>query len=422
MVRPSSVVVVLASLLAGSASAQQPATPPAPPVVTAGAGGFEIRSSDSAFRLRLRGYVHGDFRSYPADGEGRATDAFLLRRVRPIVDATFYRIFDVRIMPDFGGGTAVVQDAYLDARFSTTFNLRAGKQKAPVGQERLVSVSDILFVERALPTALVPNRDVGVQAYGDLAPWLSYNLGVFNGVVDGGSGDTDATDSKDVVGRIAVSPFKGTTHGRLQTLLVGLAGSTGREVGTPTSPALAQVRSGGQLVWFRYRTDGTAANTTIADGQRTRVTAFGQYYAGPLGLMAEYVRARQAVRRATSVAGVAQRAWQVTGAWVLTGETATGRAIQPRTVFDPNKGTWGAFEIVARVNRLTIDAAAFPVFASLDQSASRATAAGIGLNWYLNRNLKIAADYERTGFVRGAADGADRPDEHALFTRFQVAF
>jgi phosphate-selective porin OprO/OprP len=208
----------------------------------------------------------------------------------------------------------------------------------------------------------------------------------------------------------------------LQSLAIGLAGSTGREVGTVAAPALAQVRSGGQLVWFRYRADGTAANTTIADGRRTRVTAFGQYYTGPLGLLAEYVRSRQAVRRAASTADVAQRAWQVTGSWVLTGETATGRAVQPRAVFEPAKGTWGAFEVVARVNRLTIDEAAFPAFASLDQTARQATAAAVGLNWYFNRNLKLAADYERTRFARGAPNGADRSAEHALFTRFQIAF
>ena len=109
---------------------------------------------------------------------------------------------------------------------------------------------------------------------------------------------------------------------------------------------------GGQLAWFRYRTDGTAANTTIADGGRSRVTGFGQYYLGQLGLQAEYVRSRQAVRRAAVTDRLAQTSWQATGSWVLTGEAATGRSIQPRKAFDPAKGAWGAFEIVARVNAL----------------------------------------------------------------------
>ncbi len=394
----------------------------AAPVVAAGAGGFEIRSADSAFRVRIRGYLHADSRHYGNDDDARGTDTFIVRRARPILEATFFTIFDFRIMSDFGGGTAVVQDAYVDARFSKHFNLRAGKQKPPLGQERLISATDIQFIERALPTALVPNRDVGVQAYGDLAPWVAYQLGVFNGVIDGGSGDTDATDSKDVVGRLLLSPFKVGRHDRLRSLIIGIGGSRGKEVGTLAAPALAQIRSGGQLVWFRYRTDGTAPNTTFADGSRTRFTTHGQYYLGQLGLQAEYVRSNQAVRRAAAADTIGQQSWQLTGSWVLTGEAATGRIIAPRKAFDLSKGQWGAFEIVARGNALTVDAAAFPVFANLDQAARKATAAGVGLNWYLNRNVKIAADYERTAFDRGAAAGADRPDEHSLFTRFQIAF
>ena len=107
------------------------------PAVAAGAGGFEIRSADSAFRVRIRGYLHADSRYYGDDDDNRGVDTFIVRRARPILEATFFKIFDFRIMSDFGGGTAVVQDAYFDARFSKVFNLRAGKQKPPLGQERL---------------------------------------------------------------------------------------------------------------------------------------------------------------------------------------------------------------------------------------------------------------------------------------------
>jgi phosphate-selective porin OprO/OprP len=394
----------------------------AAPAASAGAGGFDIHSADGAFRVRIRGYVHSDFRKYLNDDAKLGTDAFLMRRVRPLIEATFFRIFDFRILSDFGGGTAVVQDAYLDARFSKYFSVRSGKQKPPLGQERLSSATDMPFIERALPTALVPNRDVGIQVYGDPTPWLGYQAGVFNGVIDGGSGDTDATDSKDLVGRIVLSPFKVGKHDRLQSLSIGIGASTGKEVGTLAAPALAQIRSGGQLAWFRYRTDGTAPNTTVADGDRTRFTTHGQYYVGQLGLQAEYVRSKQAVRRAAVADTLEQDSWQVTGSWVLTGEAATGRIIAPRKVFDLKKKQWGAFEIVARANALTIDDAAFPVFANPDQAARKATAGGLGLNWYLNRNVKIAANYELTRFEGGAAGGGDRPDEHSLFTRFQVAF
>jgi phosphate-selective porin OprO and OprP len=394
-------------------------TAPAP---AAGAGGFELRSADGAFRVRFRGYLHADSRIYGADDEARGVDNFLLRRARPIFEATTFKIFDFRIMPDFGNGTTVLQDAYVDARFARRFNVRLGKTKAPFGHERLTSATDLIFIERALPTALAPNRDVGIYAYGDVTTWLAYQAGVFNGVIDGGSTDGDAADSKDLVGRVLVSPFRATTRERLQTLSVGIAVSSGREVGTPAAPALAQYRSGGQLVWFRYRGDATAAGSTVADGRRTRLGASGSYYLGPLGLQAEYTAARHDVRRGAIADRLEHRAWEATGTWVLTGESATGRNVVPRKAFDYAKDSWGAFEIVARVNALTVDEDTFPIFASLDNSARSAKAVGLGLNWYLNRVVKISADYELTRFDGGAASGADRAKEHSILTRMQFAF
>ncbi len=393
----------------------------AAPVAVAGPAGFEIRSADGAFAVRFRGYIHADSRSYVDDEEARGVDNFLLRRARPVVEATAFKVFDFRIMTDFGGGTAVVQDAYVDARFARRFNLRFGKTKGPVGQERLLSATAMPFIERALPTALVPNRDLGIYAYGDLTSWLAYQAGVFDGTIDGGNTDGDSIDSKDLVGRVVVSPFKSSRNERLQPIAVSFAVSAGNERGTAAAPALAQIRSGGQLVWFRYRGDATVAGTTIADGRRTRFATAGNYYSGPLSLWAEHVVARHDVRRALATDRLSNQAWQVTGGWVLTGETATVRGVVPRKPFDRAKDSWGAFEIVARLNALTIDDDTFPVFANIDVAARSAKAAGLGLNWYLNRAVKVSADYELTRFDGGALS-ADRGDEHGLFTRIQFSF
>ena len=65
-----------------------------------------------------------------------------------------------------------------------------------------------MFFERALPNALVPNRDIGVQVLGEIAGGIvSYAAAVLNGVADGASGDLDTNDGKDLAGRIAIRPF-----------------------------------------------------------------------------------------------------------------------------------------------------------------------------------------------------------------------
>jgi phosphate-selective porin OprO/OprP len=387
----------------------------------AGKDGFFLRSADGNFVFRARGYVQLDGRFWVNDEQKPQVETFLLRRVRPIFEGTVYKIFDFRIMPDFGGGTTVLQDAYLEARFTPAFRVRAGKFKPPVGLERLQSATDLLFVERALPTNLVPNRDLGVQLGGDLAGGVvSYALGVFNGVPDGSSADADTNNDKDLAGRIFFQPFV-TGAGPLKNLGFGVGASQGNQTGTPAAPGLAPYKTPGQQNFFSYRSDTTAAGTTIADGTRFRLAPQGYFYSGPFGLLAEYVISRQDVRRDLVSDRLEHKSWQVAGSWVIAGGEPSYRGVNPKAVFDPAAHTWGAFELAARYSELKLDDATFPTFASITSSARSAKAWAVGLNWYLNRNLRLLFDYEATKFEGGAATG-DREDEKIFFSRFQVAF
>ena len=385
-----------------------------------GRDGFTFKSGDGAYQLRIRGYVHADGR-FVGNEPGRAVnDTFLIRRARPIFEATLAGRFDFRIMPDFGGGTTVVQDAYLDARFRPTLRVRAGKFKPPVGLERLQSATDIVFAERALPTNLVPNRDVGVQLHGELGGGLfSYALGAFNGVPDGGSADADANESKDVAARIW---FRPAGEGVASGLGFGLAATTGSQDGTLAATGLAAYRSASQQPFFAWRTGATLPLTVVAAGDRTRLSPQAWFYAGPFGLLAEYVRSEQDVRLDATDASIASDAWSATVTWLISGEKASYRSPSPRRPVEAKSGGIGAWEIAARFGQLKVDDDAFPIFANPDVSSSEATEAAIGLNVYLNRNVKFVLDFHHTTFVGGAAGGADRPSENAVITRAQVAF
>ena len=392
------------------------------PVVTAGKEGFSLRAADNSFQLRIRGYTQADGRFFADDKERALTDTFLLRRVRPILEGTVGKYFDFRIMTDFGGGTATVQDAYLDIRPWSWGKLRVGKYKPPVGLERLQSGSELLFVERGLPTNLVPNRDVGAQIHGDLFDGaFTYAFGAFNGVVDGGSGDLDNNDSKEFAGRLFGFPFKATSIELLQGLGLGIAGTYGDQKGSTGSPFLPTMRTPGQQAFFSYRSDNTAAGTTIANGIHSRVSPQGYYYYGPFGLLGEYVRSYQPVQRGSAAANLDNESWQVAVSYVLTGENASYRSVSPVKPFDLTKGTWGAFEVAARYGELNIDKDAFPIFADPTRAARVAESWGLGLNWYLSRNVKFQLNYEQTDFTGGSTKG-ERPKERAILSRFQVAF
>ena len=55
------------------------------------------------------------------------------------------------------------------------------------------------------------------------------------------------------------------------------------------------------------------------------------------------------------------------------------------------------------------------------KSAREAFAWGLQLNWFLTRNFRFGAMYERTNFDGGAAKGF-RETENALIGRLQAAF
>ncbi len=406
-------VAALLFCAAGLALAEE--KPAAPPVqARAGADGFSLQTEDGAYKLRIGGGIHFDGRFYTGDEAQLGTDTFGLRRARPFLIGTLARNFDFAFVPDFAGGVAVVQDAWVDARFTPRFRVKVGKFKEPFGLERLVSALNLLFIERALPTALAPNRDIGVQLHGELAGGVvGYAAGVFNGVPDGGSVDLDVNDGKDLAGRLWLQPGRRGQSKALKNLGLGFAVTHGNQDGT-----LPTYKSGGQLTFFSYAAGASAY------GSRTRLSPQASYTYGPVGLIAEWVSSEQEVRRNATTPSVRleHTAWQATVAVALTGEQDGPGTIKPKKSFAPGKGL-GALELVARVNGFDVDEATFSAgLADRSRSASRVRAWALGLNWYLNRNLKESLSYERTTFTGGAANGGHRPAENALFIRTQFFF
>jgi phosphate-selective porin OprO/OprP len=386
--------------------------------------------------VRLRGVLHVDGRHFEGDGSPAASNTWLLRRVRPIIEGTFANYYDFRFTPDFGGGKSIVQDAYVTARFKPWAQVTVGKFKVPVGLERIQSANDTRFVERAFPTSLVPNSDFGVQLAGTISVGLfNYNVSYTNGVNDGSSTDANASpdvdnDAKgDVSARVFFQPFLTSDNVALRGLGFGVGGTYVDSTGSSTNTLLPSYRTPGQATFFSYRSATSGSNATFADGQRLRWSPQFYYYYSSFGLLGEYAVVSQDVRRVNGTVNrtdtLDNKAWQLQFTWLLTGEEESFTGVTPAANFEIGKPGRGAWELVARVHELTIDDAAFAggadSFANPLTAARRARAAAIGLNWYLNPNVKWSLDYELTRFDGGAATG-DRPDEKAYLTRIGLAF
>ena len=400
------------------------------PVVKASGGRFSFQTPDGSDVVKFRGVLHFDGRRYNDDITAETADTWLLRRVRPTLEGTVGNIYDFRFTPDFAGGRTIILDAFVAARLRPWAVVTAGKFKVPVGLERLQSAADIRFIERAFPTSLVPNRDLGVQLSGDVAGGvLNYSAGYFNGVSDGGSSDANTpadaeNDTKgDWAARLFLQPFLNSERFALRGLGFGVGATYIESTGSATTSLLPSYRTPGQQSFFSYQSG------TFADGERLRVSPQFHYYVGRFGLLGEYVNVSQDVTRingpVTRSDSLENSAWHVQFSWFVTGEDQAFKGYTPLSTFEPGKPGRGAFELVARYHELAVDDAAFvggaESFANPLSSARKARAAGVGVNWYLNQNVKWSLNYERTEFEGGAATG-DRPDEQALLTRIALAF
>ncbi|MBN2573372.1 MAG: porin [Deltaproteobacteria bacterium] len=407
-------------------------------VGTAGEKGFALKSADGAFAVKLRGLLHADGRQFIENEALRPNATFVARRARPILQATFFDVADFRLMPDFGNGNAVVQDAYGDLRPFPWLKLRVGKFKPPVGLERLQSTSAIVFTELALPTMLVPNRDAGVQLHGDIAGGIvSYAAGVFNGVVDGSSGDLDNNFAKDVAGRVFVRPWKTQPASLLSGLGLGFAASSGNRRGkaavlstsgstvtvtTASSPSLPSFKTAGQQKVFSYIVDDKNDATVLAEGRHTRLAPQACFYVGPFGLLGEYVRSTHSVLKGAESAKLDHSAWQVAATFLFGEGKNAYEGVQVAHPVDRSLDKLGVLELALRYNELRIDEAAFPLYADPAKSIKVARGWAAAANWHWSGNVKLGTTYEETYFEGGAAAGGDRATERVLSGRLQMAF
>jgi phosphate-selective porin OprO/OprP len=381
--------------------------------VTADTGGFTIRSPGGNYLLKTGADLQLDNRTYLGTGAGSAIDTLVVRRARPTISGTIYHYIDFMFRPDFGQGTTAIYDAYAQLNYIPWVNLRVGKFKPPVGLERLQSDDDTTFNERGLPSDLGPQRDIGYQLSANLfQKRVSYAAGVFNGVPDASIGtDTAVSDHRDYAARIFLTPFL-PEAGPLSGLGVGLGASGGNTDGE----ALPGFKTFGQQTFFTFASGVTAA------GHRTRLDPQAYYYLGPFGLLTEYALNEEGFQKSGVRREIAFRAYQVEVSYILTGEKKSFASPTPRKAFDPLHGGWGAVEVAARVGDWEAEKGIYNYGLASGATSPRHLHEWVGaVNWYWNRLFRVGADYGKTDFGGGAANGNKLP-ERIILLRFQLNF
>ena len=377
--------------------------------------GLWLSTHDGATHLQIHGYAQADDRMFSSNTHGEGLDTFLFRRIRPLFEGTLFHSVDFRFMPDFGQTTYQIQEAFLELKSVKFAKLRLGKFKEPIGLEVLRSDRDLTFAERSLASDLVPLRYIGAQLSGSvLSDSISYAAGYFNGSSDGSNGAfTQWSHGNEAAARIFLRPFATAHLNALHQFGIGLGGSAGHQHG-----AIVGLKTMGQTTFFKY------SSTATANGQHNRLAPQAYYYAGPFGLMGEYVISSQDVLNKGLTQRVRNEAWQVAGSVMLTGEKNGYSGVRPRNATEHALGfrRLGALELALRYSQLHIDDDTFPHFANPATSAQLAKEQAIGVNWYLNRYIKLETDYEHTGFRMASPTAIPLHSENVLMNRIQLSF
>jgi len=256
----------------------------------------------SEYKLTLGGYIQMNLESGDVSAfEGRfgltaLKDRFRLRRARITLTGDYKEQFEFKIEGDFeqSDGLAAATrtgfsatDIFINWHGVPEANIKVGQWKAPFGLENLTPDSQILTIERSLPTgAIVPERQIGVMLWGkpltnvlpEQKDLVTYYAGMFNG--NGRNFNNNDNNEFMYVGRIELQPFEGEVMG--QEASFKIAGDyyfSRDETGTNISPALN----------LKVNVDGSLTSYTLLSPDKRDAYSFDAWLKiGPFDLIGEY--------------------------------------------------------------------------------------------------------------------------------------
>ena len=351
-------------------------------------GGLKVTSADKKFEASLGGRIHFD--AYAFDRDLAATTGTSEFRRARLTLAGKALGWDYKLEQDFSAGSNL--DGLRDAYIATSLaggKVTIGHFKPYRSMEELTSSNELLMMERpfASATGLFSGRQfqqgVGYQRAGD-----SYTAGftLFN--LRGASGTRN--EGMGAAGRITFAPINTDTS----TLHFG--GWASQENNNQGSADLVATAN------YAGRRGPSLAIATTTGASRDTVTAYGLEAAGafgPLFFQGEYVNASfgQPLGPDQDVT-----TWYLQGSWLLNGghkvyKSATG-------VFGSPKVDRGLWELTARYD--TIE--------NKDLADRQASSTILGLNYYVNPNLRFMLNY-----TRGDNDfTGDETGQYAVRTQF----
>jgi len=188
--------------------------------------GLKFKSKDGNFEGTIGGRVIWHARLYSNMNERQKIDTFDFRQVKLYMQGKLWKDWTFKVEAATTGSSFSLDDGYVGWEHFYFAKAQVGQFKAPMSLEELTSTRFIDLPERSLLNRLVPAREVGIQAHGDIIQkMLGYALFLTNG---NGRNGPDENSDKDIIARAWFRPFATMESDWIKNLHVAVSASGGR--------------------------------------------------------------------------------------------------------------------------------------------------------------------------------------------------
>ena len=365
------------------------------------AGQAENVSSSDHLSLELGGELMIDSAFYNDDKNelGNGTE---IRRARLKAEGKIYD-WEYELGVGFAGGDADIKDAYLGYEGWSSTSLMVGQFKEPFSLEELTSAKYITFMERALPIAFAPGRNIGIGVH---KYWDTMTVA---GGLFGESFNDDVDDEGDegwgVAGRFTYSPIHQNTRA------VHFGAATEYRKSNDDDETKYETKPESNVTDVRFANTGKIED--VESSAKYGLEAAGIW--GPFSGQAEYLFTD--VSRHSGARDLNLDGWYAYGSWFLTGESRNYRFRKGSFGRVKPLHRYGAWEMAARYSM--IDLTDGLVTGGKEQNIT------LGLNWYINPYMRVMANYIMINNDVNADDDGDvigNDDPGAFQLRLQGEF
>lgn len=366
----------------------------------------KIESADGQYSFQPLARMHLDMTHIDDDASDRSSNADL-RRARLGAKGKLGGDLSYKAEVDFGGDVVTLTDFYLKYSGLDAVDIVAGHQRPKMGLQQQTSSNNIRLLERSAPiNALLQGRRLGVNVLAGDNHW-SFGFGAFGE----GAGTSSQPDDEDT-----------SIEGRGSVNVLALHNPDTKDV-LHFGAGYSHRRPGDNQARFRAR-PGTGDGPRIVDtGTITnvdKVNVIGLESAavfGPFSAQAEYLKSD--VSRQNGSQDADFDGFYAQAGYFLTGETRSYKgkdgkfgSIKPKQPFDLKNGTWGAWEVVGRYENLDLnDAGAGITGGEVDMITG-------GINWHLNKNVRIMGNVVSVDSDNNAVVADDDPTIYSLRTQW----